>query len=67
MSADAAPATANATSLEAMTLESLERLEDLEDLEASKQRISRSRELPAAPPPADWQAMLDAATPRKAI
>jgi hypothetical protein len=25
------------------------------------------RELPTAPPPADWQAMLDAATPRKAI
>lgn len=25
------------------------------------------RELPAAPPPADWQAMLNAATPRKAI
>lgn len=24
-------------------------------------------ELPAAPPPADWQAMLNAATPRKAI
>lgn len=24
------------------------------------------RELPAAPPPADWQAMLNAATPRKA-
>ena len=42
-----------------MTLESLERLEDLEDLEAAKQRISRSRELPATPPPADWQAMLN--------
>lgn len=29
---------------------------------------SRDRlELPAAPPPADWDAMLDAATPRKAI
>ena len=25
------------------------------------------RELPAAPPPGDWQAMLNAATPRKAI
>lgn len=25
------------------------------------------RELPAAPPPADWDAMLNAATPRKAI
>lgn len=25
------------------------------------------RELPAAPPPADWQAMLDAATPRRAV
>jgi len=25
------------------------------------------RELPAAPPPADWEAMLNAATPRKAI
>lgn len=25
------------------------------------------RELPAAPPPADWQAMLNAATPRKAV
>lgn len=25
------------------------------------------RELPAAPPPGDWDAMLDAATPRKAI
>ena len=24
------------------------------------------RELPSAPPPADWQAMLDAATPRQA-
>lgn len=25
------------------------------------------RELPAAPPPADWQALLNAATPRKAV
>lgn len=30
-------------------------------------RPRERRELPAAPPPADWQAMLDAATPRKAI
>lgn len=36
-------------------------------LQAIKSAHRERRELPAAPPPADWQAMLNAATPRKAI
>lgn len=37
------------------------------DTRAIESAHRERRELPAAPPPADWQAMLNAATPRKAI